>query len=331
MTNSYITYISFSVPESVLTNEEISRDHPEWSIDKIANKTGITKRHIADVNETSLDLGFKSGEKLFQETGFMRDEIDYLIFCTQSPDYFIPTSACILQNKLRLRKSVGAIDVNQGCSGYVYCLSIAKGLIAGNIAKNVLVITAETYSKIIHKEDKNNKTIFGDASTATIVSNKSDSGLGLRIGNFSNFTDGSGYDKLILRNKGFRSLNKIGSDIKDDYLFMDGRAIFNFTSKFVPRIVKDTLNKNNLSQSDIDLFVFHQANKFMVDVVRKRCEIDKSRFFTHYEYGNTVSNTIPIALKKYFDMNKEFVPRYIMLTGYGVGLSMSSVIIENNG
>jgi 3-oxoacyl-[acyl-carrier-protein] synthase-3 len=166
MANAFIKHISYSLPEKILTNEQLVADFPEWTVEKVAKKIGVKQRHVVSENETALDLAEKAANKFFEEHKIARESIDFLLLCTQSPDYFLPTSACVLQDRLGLPASCGALDFNLGCSGFVYGLSLAKGLIAGNIAKNVLLITSETYSKHLHPKDKGNRTIFGDAAAA---------------------------------------------------------------------------------------------------------------------------------------------------------------------
>ena len=167
---AYIKGISYYLPERVVTNEELVMEFPEWTVDKIAAKVGVRERHVAANDETSVDLAVKAAETLFSEHGIDRSMVDYILLCTQSPDYILPTSACIVQQRLGLPTGIGALDFNLGCSGYVYGLSLAKGLICGGIAGNVLLITSETYSKHLHLRDKGNRTIFGDGAAATLVS-----------------------------------------------------------------------------------------------------------------------------------------------------------------
>ena len=320
---TFIKHISYYLPEKILDNKALNLAHPEWSVEKISSKTGIKVRHIAGDDEFSSTLAFRAAEKLFDDYKIDRSTIDFLILCTQSPDYFLPTTACILQDQLRLSKNIGAFDFNLGCSGFVYGLGIAKGLIASEQAKNILLITAETYSKFIHPNDKNNKTIFGDAAAATLISNKKGT-LSSSIQNFAYGTDGSGAEFLIVKNGGMRNRIKKGHDnidengnIKnDDNLFMDGKAIFNFTAFEVPKLIKQTLSKQNLDLSDIDLFIFHQANEFMLNTIRKRIKIKEEKFFMYMENsGNTVSSTIPIALSHAIKENRikkqeSFIPAF---------------------
>lgn len=336
--NSFLQYIEIYFPNNVLSNEQISLEHPEWSVDKISAKTGIKNRFIVSENETSVDLAFNAASLLLEKTN-LRDKIDYILFCTQSPDYFLPTSACILQDKLKLRNNIGALDFNLGCSGYVYGLGMAKGLIASGQAKNILLITAETYSKLIHKDDKSNRTIFGDAATASIINSEilSD-GLNAQIGNFDYGTDGAGSEYLILKNGGFRNPHskdnlKIDDDnnfVSDDnHLFMNGKEIFNFTATKIPDLLSSNLKSNNTQIENIDLFIFHQANAFMLNFIRNKCKIPKEKFYVNMENtGNTVSNTIPIALKYAQEENKILKNQKISLCGFGVGLSMGAVVLE---
>ena len=328
---AYIQAISYYLPENILTSESIAKKFPEWTADKIAAKVGISERHIAGENETASDMAVKAAEKLFAENAIDKSQIDFVLLCTQSPDYFLPSSSCIIQHKLGLSTKCGAFDFNLGCSGYEYGLAIAKGFIAGGIAKNVLLLTAETYTKYIHPEDKGNQTIFGDAATATLVSTDGFA----EIGEFELGTDGSGADTLMVSTGASRNPQKLnsvsedenGNPIWSDKLYMNGGAIFNFTSDAVPVMVENLLKKEQLSEDDIDLWVFHQANKYMINYLRKMMMIDKDKFYIFMEkVGNTVSNTIPIAL---CEAQKEGrLKGNILLAGFGVGLSWGATLIK---
>jgi 3-oxoacyl-[acyl-carrier-protein] synthase III len=334
MTQARIKAISYWLPEEVITNASINQQHPEWSIDKIAQKTGIMERHISTNKYCVSDMALYASEKLFAEHMVDRQQIDFLLLCTQSPDYFLPTTACIVQDKLGLRKSIGALDFNLGCSGYVYGLGIAKGLVESGSATNVLLITSETYSKFIHPDDKSNKTIFGDAAAATLIS----SDTGLPIGQLVYGTDGSGAENLIVRNGGIKHRESQSKDIlneedgsflkNDNYLFMNGGEIFNFTAQNVPLLVNDVLQKNKLLQSEIDLFIFHQANRYMLDFMRKKIGIPNEKFFYFLENcGNTVSSTIPIALNEAITQNLVNPQKKVLLAGFGVGYSWAACIL----
>ena len=329
---AFIKAISYALPDKELTNEELVGEFPEWSVDKIANKVGINKRFVVDENETSADLAVKAAEKLFEDNSAIdKSSIDFLLFCTQSPDYFLPTSACLIQDRLGLPTSCGALDFNLGCSGYVYGLSLAKGLIFGGIANNVLLLTGETYSKFIHPKDKGNRTIFGDAGSATLISKDGFA----EIGNFSLGTDGKGAENLMVKSGGIKYRDKLndlefdesGNPISSDHLFMNGTEIFNFTIDAVPALVKDTLVKNSLSNEEIDGYVFHQANKFMINFLRKKLKINPDIFHMYMsEVGNTVSNTIPIVLTE--KLKENALKGNILLAGFGVGYSWGGCVLK---
>lgn len=193
---AYIKRISYYLPPKILSNEKLVEEFPEWTVDKIASKVGVNNRHVAGEQETALDMAVAAANNLFAiNSDIKREDVDFVLFCTQSPDYFLPTSACLIQEQLGLRTNIGAIDYSLGCSGYVYGLAIAKGLIIGRIAKNVLLLTAETYSKFLHPRDKGNRTIFGDAASASIISTEGFA----EIGEFALGTDGKGANNLIVR------------------------------------------------------------------------------------------------------------------------------------
>jgi 3-oxoacyl-[acyl-carrier-protein] synthase-3 len=330
MTKAYIKDIAYYLPEKVLTNEQIAQAFPEWSAEKVANKVGITERHIAADDETATDMAYHAAENLFAQ-GVDRNAVDFIILCTQSPDYFLPSSACILQDRLGLSKNCGAFDFNLGCSGYEYGLAIAKGLIVANIAKNILLLTAETYTKYLHEQDKGNRTIFGDGASATLVSTEGFAEVGeVVVG-----TDGSGAENLIVRSLGSRNkdlmnnaqVDEDGNIVSGDHLYMHGGNVFNFTADVVPPMVEELLEKSHLKQDEVDLWVFHQANKYMINYLRKLLDIDKGKFYIYMQtVGNTVSSTIPIALCE--ARKEDRLHGNILLAGFGVGLSWGGVMLH---
>lgn len=319
---SYIHSIEYYLPGNIVDNKQLSQEFPEWEAEKIEEKVGIQTRHICSKNETALDLAYYAAEKVLNN--FNIDQVDFIILCTQSPDYFLPTGACILQDKLKLRKDIGAFDFNLGCSGYIYGLAIAKSLINTQIASNVLLLTAETYTKHIHPTDKSNRSIFGDGAAATLIlSSPLD-----RIHEFVLGTDGSGKDNLIVRNGGMRLFDSQHENLLENYLFMNGPEIFNFTLDIVPDLVKNVLVKNNMSIDQIDFCIFHQANKFILEYLRKKLRINPDRFYINMlETGNTVSATIPIALKDCLENQKVKSGDKILLVGFGVGYSWGATIL----
>jgi len=329
--NTKITNIEYHLPEKILTNNELAKLFPEWNAEKIEKKVGIRERHIVNENETALDLAFEASEKVLKN--YDKNKIDFLLFCTQSTEYYLPSGACILQDKLGLRTNIGAFDYNLGCSGFVYGLAMAKSFIQSGIATNVLLITASTYSKHIHTKDKSNKTIFGDGASATIIESSKDNG----ILEFSLGTNGNGYKNLIVPNGGLRNRYDVSAKEIDDSsgsirtnnnLYMNGPEIFNFTIEAVPVVVNKCLAKNHTTLEEIDYVIFHQANKFMIEYLRKKIKIPKDKFYNNMLYtGNTVSTTIPIALKDCIDNHIVKTGDKVLLVGYGVGYSWGATII----
>ena len=334
MMKVFIKDIAYYLPTKVVTNEQLVQEFPEWSVEKIVDKVGIKERHLAAEEETAMDMAVSAAEVLFQKGNCQMEEIDFVLLCTQSPDYFLPSSSCIIQSRLGLRRDIGALDYNLGCSGYVYGLSLAKGLIVAGIAKNVLLLTSETYNKHLHPRDKGNRSIFGDGASATIIS---DNGIA-EIGEFELGTDGEGANNLIVKTGGMRHPDKAhdlifdeknGNPISSDYLFMDGSEIFAFTLTHVPKLIKKVLAKNNLEQTDVDLFVMHQANKYMLDFLKKKCKIDDEKFYYCIEnVGNTVSSSIPIALVDAINNGKVAEQNNILIAGFGVGYSWAGTMLK---
>ena len=330
---AYIKAISYYLPDRVVTNEELVKEFPEWSVEKVAQKVGVDSRHLAADNETAGDMAEKAARNLFQEYQIDPKSIDFLMLCTQSPDYFLPSTACILQDRLGIPISSGAFDYNLGCSGCIYGMAIAKGLIAAGIASNVLLLTAETYNKYLHPSDKSNRSIFGDGAAACLISTDGFA----EIGEFTLGTDGSGANNLIVKTGAARQKEVTGNTVedeeghiwRDDYLYMNGGAIFNFTLDAVPARMKEVLEKNQILKDDIDYYVFHQANKFMLNTIRKVCVLPKDKFYVNLtETGNTVSSTVLIGLKDSISNGTIQEGYKVMVAGFGVGLSWGGTILN---
>lgn len=324
MRKAKIAAIEYYLPSKIVDNSELAKQFSDWTEDKICKKTGIKQRHIASSNECASDLAYHAAVKLF-ETGVCAPiDIDYILLCTQSPDYFLPTTACILQDRLGISKKAGALDFNLGCSGYVYGLSLAKGLIETGQVDNVLLITSETYSKYMRDDDVSTRTIFGDGAAATFIqldnSNMADSGLDY----FTFGTDGSGKDNLIVREGASRTPS---DNIKN--LFMNGPEIFSFTIKNIPKTLKIFLDKANLNIDDIDHFIFHQANEFILTHLRDKASIPQEKFYINLENsGNTVSSSIPVALKDALLKKIVHPGDKIVLVGFGVGYSWAVCMVS---
>jgi 3-oxoacyl-[acyl-carrier-protein] synthase-3 len=332
-----IKAIAHHVPDTVLGNAELAQLYAGWTEDKIFEKTGIRERRIAAPGQTAGDLAIEAARSLFSQGSVSREDVDFLIFCTQAPDYILPTTACIIQDRLGLAKSIGALDINLGCSGFVYALSLAKGLIESGSARCVLILTADTYSKYIHPLDKSVRTLFGDAGAATAV--VAEDRATPSIGPFVFGTDGGGAQHLIVEAGGFRvpRSEATAAEVEDssgnirsrENLFMNGAAIMTFSLKEVPRAAAELLEKAKLSRDEIDYYVLHQANKFMLDALRKKLGIPAEKMPICVEqYGNTVSSTIPIVLSEMRQAGQLTEGLKLMLIGFGVGLSWSACLIN---
>lgn len=336
-----IKAIEYYTPSEVLSNEMLAKDNPDWPVEKIVKKIGISNRYIAGDGECASDLGVKAAQKLFQNNGYKAADIDFLLFCTQSPDYFLPTTACLIQDRLGIPTSAGAMDYNLGCSGYVYGLGLAKGLIETGQVKCVMLITAETYSKFIHPADMSVRSLFSDAAAATLLT-CSETDVQSKvpaIGPFVYGTDGRGGENLIVRVGALRfpnrsAHNEVAQVTKNqkrvsEHLYMNGSEIFTFTLLSVPKALHALLDMAGLELKDIDLFVFHQANKFMLEHLMKKLSIPKEKFYMNFQsIGNTVSSTIPIALKDALNEGVIKAGDLIALVGFGVGYSWGATLVH---
>jgi len=328
-----IRAIAVHLPQRILGNEELAREFPDWTPTRIEAKTGIAERRIAAEEETAADLGVAAAARLFASGACRPDDVDFLLFCTQSPDYHLPTSACVMQHRLGIPTSAGALDFNLGCSGYVYGLSLAGGLIASGQAQNVLLVTADTYSKFMHPGDKSVRTLFGDAAAATLVSASRQESLGP----FVFGTDGSGAANLIVEGGCARkpqpstevTWDEHGNPKGEGSLFMNGPEIFAFTQNTVPRSVDALLSRAGRSLADVDLFVFHQANLYMMEFLRQKIGIPREKFVISLKMtGNTVGSSIPLALRQSIDDGTLRDGMQVMLVGFGVGYSWGSALLR---
>ena len=335
-----IAAIEYYLPQSTVTTADLSREFPEWSVEKIDEKTGIRDRHIAAEGECSSDMAVAAAGKLFDSGACRPAEIDFVLLCTQSPDYFLPTTACLIQDRLGIPTSAGALDFNLGCSGFIYGLGLAEGLISTGQASRVLLLTAETYSKFLNPRDRSVRTIFGDAAAATLLTGQDTADP--PIGPFVYGTDGSGGPNLIVPTGGLRRPrtpesavvveDDTGNARSQDDLYMNGGEIFTFTILEVPKAVDALLKKSGLTLAAIDRFVFHQANRYMLEHLRKRMKIPAEKFQLAMGHcGNTVSSTIPIGLKHAALEGRLAPGDRAMLVGFGVGYSWGAALLRWTG
>ncbi len=336
MNNWSIKGISYFLPEKVVTNNDLANDFPGFKIDELTRLTGVLERHIADKDENASDLGVKACEKLFDEYNIKREEIDFILYCTQIGDYYTPSTSCIIQDRLGIPKRAGTLDFNQGCTGFVYGLNIASGLIASETAKNILLVTSVTISKLIHPQDKSNRAIFGDGAAATLITSEPGD---LKYGKFVFGTDGSGFDSIIIKHGGEKyPIKEFESDdfidefenVRNDACFyMNGSSVFTFSVETVPQMIDQLLELNGLKKEDIDLYVLHQANRIILESIFRKSKIPADKYTIDLDYvGNTVASTIPIALKNAISSGRVKKGDKVLLAGFGVGFSWGGTIIS---
>lgn len=337
MKRAAIRAITSFLPEGKLTNDQLAEEFGDWHASQILSKTGVAVRGVAAADECASDLGVAAAKRLFESDARSPDEIDFLIFCTQSPDYFTPTTACLMQDRLGLKTSCGAIDINQGCSGYVYGLALAKSLVEAETAENVLLITADTYTKFINRRDRSLLTLFGDGAAATLVG--AVPGESELIGPFVWGTDGRGANRIIVKAGGLRCPptpetaiereDQSGNWRSEQNLFMDGADVFGFAMKTVPQTLDRLLEKCGLTPDQVDFIIPHQANKFMLERLRAKMKIPAEKFWIDMEQGgNTVSSTIPIALESAMQQGRVKRGDRVALVGFGVGYSWGAAMIR---
>tara|TARA_B110000208_G_scaffold94900_1_gene118944 strand:+ start:495 stop:1454 length:960 start_codon:yes stop_codon:yes gene_type:complete len=311
-----IKKIEYYLPDVTENGQDLLNDNPDWSIEDIQSKTGIYQRHIA-TEEDMIEMARLATEKLF-DNGVNRDVIDLLILVTQSPAYPLPTSACILHGKLNLKKSCMAFDVNLGCSGFVYALAMCSSLIESGIASSGLIVCSETYTKYIDSSDRTCRPLFSDGAAAVLIAKSSDD----KIGPFELGTDGSGADYLIVK-------PNVDKPSLPDKLYMNGSQVFMFTMNRVPKCVDALLDSSAINLNDIDMFIFHQASKLVIENLIRRLELDEEKVFVNYKnVGNTVSASIPIALKDAAIQGRLKEGDTVMLIGFGVGLSWGATLVR---
>lgn len=306
-----ISGIAYYLPEGRITAEEAA-EVTGFSADRRREKLGIDSVAVADPSQCTSDLAVHAINQLLLDTRMDPESIDFLILVTQSPDRPLPATACIVQDKARLPRHLLAYDVNQGCSGFVIGLAQAKGLIASGICRRGLLVTSEMYNRLIAPGDRDTFGLFGDAATAVCVERSDDPNAG--IGDFFFGVDGSGADKLTWL------------PAPENRLYMNGRGIFEFVVRTLPPEINAFLKRQSLAVKDIDHFIFHQANRYMNERLVSELGISPERaFFDITEMGNTVSNTIPIALKKAQEA-RAMHGRKILMVGFGVGLSWAGAL-----
>lgn len=330
-----IKHIEYYLPEKLVTNLDLAKDNPEWNIEKIEEKSGVKKRHIAEPNETALDLAIKAVDKIFRSGVISKDEIDAVIFCTQSHDYVMPANSFLIHKHFNFKQNVWTFDYNLACSGYIFGLAITRGILETGLAKNVLLINSETYSKYINPKDRSTSILFGDGAAASVISVEDVGGivdviLSSSGEKFDSFYIPAGGMKTPKSNDTKEIIVDNSGNVKTlENIHMNGFAVWQFISKNVSEQINTLLERNYLGVNDIDLYVFHQASKLTLDSLVKSLKIDKDKVFLNLEnVGNTVSASVPIALKDAELSGKLKKGDLVLLSGFGVGLSWGSIIMR---
>ena len=329
-----IESIEYYLPENIVTNADLQKENPDWNLEKITEKSGVYQRHIAGKNETAYDLSIKACDKLFQTND--KNNIDGIIYCTQSPDYIMPSNSFLMHKHFGLKDEIFAYDFNHACTGYIYCLAMANAFVKAGMAREILLVNADTYSKYINPKDRSTRVLFGDGAAATIVkeSERKRGIIDIDLG-----SSGSGYNKFWIPAGGLRlpKSDITSVEIEDDRgnirtqndIEMDGFGVWSFINSVAPKQVNRLLKRNNLEQTNIDQFVFHQASKMTLESIRRSMKLNEEQVFINIQnIGNTVSASIPIALRDAIDQGEIDNGSTLILSGFGVGLSYGAILME---
>jgi len=314
--NIGIEKISYYLPEDGITSCELA-DNFGYDKEFIENKVGVKKLFIEN-NLSTTDMAVRALELLLKDEEGLRDKLELLIVCTQTPEYQLPQTSSQVQHRCNLRNSIMSFDINLGCSGYVYGLSMVESLLESLDLDYGILITAEKYSSIIDDKDRNTKCLFSDSASATLVSRNGK----LIPGKYKFGTNGEFYESLIVRNK------NDNAECVNNVLSMNGREIFNFTVGKIPGEISSVCKLNNLNEEDIDYFVIHQASSYVISSIAARSKVNDTSKFVNYMdlFGNTVSSSIPIALCQLTNNMKD-VSNKILISGFGVGISWGTVVL----
>tara|TARA_X000001036_G_C20653024_1_gene795790 strand:- start:650 stop:1654 length:1005 start_codon:yes stop_codon:yes gene_type:complete len=329
-----ISKLDYYLPENIETNKILEDENPQWKLDRVTKKSGVSERHIALENETAYDLSLKACEKALKD--YDKSKIQGIIYCTQSPDYIMPSNAFLLHKDLKLDDSVFAFDFNHACTGYIYSLVIANSFIKSSMADSILLVNADTYSKYINKKDRSTRVLFGDAAAVTLIESDKDA---KGIIDYELASNGKNYDKFWIPSGGLRSPkthetsneteDHLGNIRSEEDISMDGLGVWSFINSVVPNQINNILDRNNISINKIDQIIFHQASLLTLESIIQSMKLDREKVFINIEnVGNTVSSSIPIALKDAYDQGKVSSGSRIILSGFGVGLSYGTILME---
>ncbi|MFO1217445.1 MAG: ketoacyl-ACP synthase III [Burkholderiaceae bacterium] len=316
-----IAGVSTCLPATVADNLDPANGFDPEEVRKVVQMAGVRRRRVVADGITAADLGFEAAEALLQKLGWPRESVTGLIFVTQSPDYFLPSNACLVHQWLGLADSCAAFDLGLGCSGYPYGLYLAATMLRAGGHQRVLMLHGETPSRFVDPSDHATTLLFSDSGSATAVEARDG-----ETGHFCLHTDGSGHAGLIIRGGAFR--DRRPTDPRDLALRMDGAGIFNFTIKRVPPLISDTLAQAGCNVGDVDAYLFHQSNRFIMKHLMKKCSLPEDRVpITLEDSGNCGGPSVAVALTQRLPAERSARMKLMML-GYGVGLSWASAVVD---
>lgn len=329
-----ITAMAAAVPHTVIDNYKYTDFFPADQVKEVVDKIGVFERRFADKDTCSSDLCFAAAEQLITDNKIDRNEIDLLVFISQTPDYRMPSTSILLQHRLGLRQSCVAFDINLGCAAFCYGLSVIYGMMQSGGIRKALLLDGETRSKVYSPKDRRSAFIFGDAGVAALIERNNTFGRSV----FSLNSDGSLGDLIMIKGGGYRhpsSLETLTERVVDEYGnvrndeqgYMRGGDVFNFVIREVPRDIKQTLNYAGLTTSDFDYYIFHQANNFINSYIAKKMKLDISKIpSTIAKYGNTSSVSVPLTIIS--ELKDKLVgKKLLLLSAFGVGMSWTTGII----
>lgn len=323
--------IAYALPEQVLTNAQLAAEFPGWNVAQTEKRTGVYERRIARPDETAYDLALQATRQLLDRHPGLAGKLDAIVFCTQSPDLVMPSNAFLLQRDLKLGTGVLAFDYNLACSGFVYGLLMASSFIATGVARNVLVVTADTYSKHIAPADRATRMLFGDGAAATWVGAAGQSDEPPLIGEFTDFlcaSDGSGWNRFYVKSGACRQPpSQAGAPDYNDKIQMDGLQVLNFVGDRVVGQVNSLLQLHGLMPPQVDQFFLHQASRLALDAMSRKLGLVPGQMCSNLAHiGNTVSASLPILIKDHFSQATVAPGSRLLLCGYGLGYSWGSLL-----
>jgi 3-oxoacyl-[acyl-carrier-protein] synthase-3 len=320
--------IEYELPINILKNKYFDQKFPEWNVRLAEVRTGVFERHIAEDTETAYDLALAAANRLLLRNPDLHNKIDGILFCTQTPDYIMPSNAFLLQRDLGLKSDIIAFDYNLACSGFVYGLVMATSFIRSGVATNILLVTADTYSKHLGENDRSTRMLFGDGAAVTWIGISDGAMKEPLISNFCDVklsSDGGGWSDFYIKSGGAR-YPSLSEDFNNK-IQMNGLRVLNYVNGRVVEQIRSLLASVSLSVDDIDHFLFHQASGLALNGLQKRLKIPPKKMFSNIEkIGNTVSSSLPILISDFFKTNSVSKGSVVLMSGFGVGFSWGSIL-----